>query len=110
MKLWCPKICALLLSLAMMPGAFEVIETAAHLVTEGHMAHAVAEDDHHSPTGPEHGCTPTFHFCGCHTSMTFLSPQNPPAINLRVALLADPLGPDLQLTGFWPTIDRPPRV
>ena len=104
------KICALLLALAMMPGAAEIVESAVHLVTEGHLAHAAPDGDHHEPTGPEHGCTPVFHFCGCHTSMSFLSPQITPAVTLSASLAAEAPKPVAPPSGYWPSIDHPPRA
>ncbi len=86
------------------------MENASHLLADGHLAHAEAAGDQHQPTGPEHGCTPLFHACSCHVSLNFLSPKSLPAINLRAAQHMSPLAPDLQPTGFWPAIDRPPQV
>jgi hypothetical protein len=110
MNVWRSEICALLLALAMMPGALEIIESAAHLVTEGHWAHAASTDDRHEPSGPEHGCTPIFHFCGCHASLAFLGPQSPPVIRLHASRYREALAPDPLLAGFWPAIERPPRA
>ncbi|MCP3960121.1 MAG: hypothetical protein GY719_19930 [bacterium] len=109
-SIWLSKTCALVLCLAMMPGAIELVENAAHLVNEGHLAHAAGDGDRHEPAGPEHGCTPIFHFCGCHASLTFLGPQGAPAIHLRAELFTSSLTPDPQLAGFRPSVDRPPRV
>lgn len=110
MNTWRSKICALVLALAMTPGAVEIMENAAHLLSEGHLAHGDADGDRHEPSGPEHGCTPVFHFCGCHASLAFLGTQPPPPTNLRVVGFSRELAPDPQLTGFWPSIDRPPQV
>lgn len=110
MNLWCSKICALILALAMMPGAFEILENTAHLVREGHLAHVAATGDHHEPAGPEHGCTPTFHLCGCHASLAFLGPQALHLADLRAAGLTSLPAPDPLLTSFWPALDRPPQV
>lgn len=107
---WRSKICALVLALAMVPGAFEVMENAAHLVSEGHLAHAAANGDQHEPTDPEHGCTSVFHFCGCHASLAFLGSPNPLAIHLGPAGFSSRLNTDPQATGFSPSIDRPPRA
>ncbi len=104
------KICALVLALAMMPGAVELMENAAHLATEGHLAHAAADGDRHEPADPEHGCTSTFHLCGCHAGLAFLVAPRPPAIDLREAGFSSFPASSLPPTGFWSTIDRPPRV
>lgn len=107
---WLSKICALGLALAMTPGAFELVENTAHLVSEGHLAHAAADGDRHEPAGPEHGCTPIFHFCGCHASLALLGAPAPPADDLRAVGLSGRLAPDPRSAGFWPSVDRPPQV
>lgn len=104
------KICALLLAVAMMPGVFELLENAAHVALEGHLAHAAAAGDQHDPTGPEHGCTPIFHACGCHASLAFVGGTTPAAAGLSAADLAGGLDPETLLAGFWPSIDRPPQA
>lgn len=104
------KICALILALALMPGTAEILESAVHLVTEGHLAHAAPDGDHHEPAGPEHGCTPVFHFCGCHASLSFLGPQIIPAVTLHASLAVEASKPVAPPPGFWPSIDRPPRA
>ncbi len=110
MKGWSHKICALVLAMAMMPGAFELLENAAHVAVEGHLAHAAAAGDEHDPTGPEHGCTPIFHSCGCHASLAFVGGSTPAAVDLGAARLAGGLDPGPPLVGFWPSIDRPPQA
>ncbi len=104
------KTCALVLALAMTPGVVEIMENAAHLFTEGHLAHVAADGDQHEPAGPEHGCTPIFHSCGCHASLAFLGTQPLPATDLRAVGHSSQLTPEPQLEGFWPSIDRPPQV
>ena len=110
MNVWLSKICALALALAMTPGSAEIMENAAHLLAEGHLAHVEADGDRHEPTGPEHGCTPVFHSCGCHVSLAFIGAQPSPAGGLRVTGFSSPLAPNPQLTGFSPSVDRPPQV
>ncbi len=111
MNTWRFKICALLLAISMIPGIFEVLENAAHLVGEGHLAHLEsATTDHHEPVGPEHGCTQIFHVCACHTSMTFLTPTSPISKSLSAAeRLSQPDTPT-PLLDVSSTLDRPPRA
>jgi hypothetical protein len=103
-------IVVLSLTFAMMPGVFEVLENSAHLVQEGHLAHAKSADDHHDPASPEHGCTPTLHLCGCHASLTFLVPQFtlPPSLAAHSSRAA--VDRDLPLSQFAARLERPPQV
>jgi hypothetical protein len=110
MRVRCSKICALTLALAMVPGAAEIVESAVHIMTEGHLAHAAPEGDHHEPAGPEHGCTPTFHLCGCHTSLSFLRPQVAPRVTLHASLNREASKSVAPPSGFLPSIDHPPRA
>jgi len=110
MNFWRSKLCALALVLAMLPGAAEVVESAIHLATEGHLAHATAQGDQHEPNGPEHGCTPISHFCGCHVNLAFLKPQHPPRLILAASLFKGALAAAAQPPGFSSSIDRPPRA
>ncbi|RMH23313.1 MAG: hypothetical protein D6696_00975 [Acidobacteria bacterium] len=110
MKGWRRKLCALLLAVTMMPGAFEVLENAGHLLAAGHLAHAAARGDHHQPPGPEHGCTPTSHLCPCHASLAFLVGPTPPRLALHAAGLLRRQESEPQLTGLWPAGERPPQV
>lgn len=54
-----------------MTPSMEIAENVVHLVTEGHLAHAV-DDEEHDATG-EHGCTGIFHACLCHASPLFIA-------------------------------------
>ncbi len=67
---------AMVLVFSLTPGTAEAVENVAHLVTEGHLAHAEAHDadhaDDHSPEGDEHGCNSVFHLCACHVSASFV--------------------------------------
>lgn len=110
MRLNRSRICALFLAFAMVPGAAEMVESAVHLVTEGHVAHAAPDGDDHEHAGPEHGCTPVFHLCGCHVNLSFLSPKIAPAVPLRTSLAVEASRPALPPSGFWPSIDHPPRA
>lgn len=110
MTSWQNKICALLLALAMMPGAFEIMENASHLATEGHLAHSAAEEDDHDSPSPEHGCTAIFHFCGCHANLAFFGGSTPPVTALTNIDSVDDLGRGSQLGGYRAAVERPPRA
>ena len=69
-------ITVLLLS-ALVPGLGEIFENAVHLATEGHLAHAAPDGDHHESPGPEHGCSGTMHLCSCCVSPSFALTQAP---------------------------------
>ncbi len=107
---WLFKSCALLLILALMPGAVELFENVSHWLTQGHLAHAAALGDEHPPTDPEHGCTPTAHLCGCHASLPWLEAQTPKVSILRTVGVAMARSPVASPDGFWPSVDRPPQV
>lgn len=65
MRTW---ILALLLALSLLP-SMELIELAVHLVEHGDLAHGERDGHERSALGSdEHGCTGTFHLCGCHTA------------------------------------------
>lgn len=104
------KLWALILVLALMPGAFELVENVAHLLGAGHLAHAAVEGAHHEPTGPEHGCTPVFHVCGCHASVAFLVASQRLPVWLGPAGFSAPPEQALPLTDFHPSVDHPPRA
>lgn len=104
------KICSLFLVLALMPGTFEIMENIVHFVTEGHLAHLTADADHHDPSGSEHGCTPIFHACGCHTSLSFLGEQTLPSVILSRTGFAGRFVSDFRAAGFRLAIERPPQA
>ncbi len=110
MSPWRSKICALVLALAMMPGSVELLENASHLLAEGHLAHVAADGDRHDPAGPEHGCTPIFHSCGCHAGLACVATPIPVMTDLHTAGFSRRPALERQPTGFWPSIDRPPQV
>jgi len=56
---------AFVLAFLLTPGSSEVVESTVHLVANGHLAHAV-DDEEHAPHGDEHGCTGVMHSCACH--------------------------------------------
>ena len=47
---------AFVLAFMLTPGSSEVLESATHLIANGHLAHAL-DDEEHEPHGEEHGCT-----------------------------------------------------
>lgn len=55
-----------LLILSLTPALGEAVEWTLHLVGHRDFAHSSRPD--HQP-GPEHGCTPVLHSCGCHGGM-----------------------------------------
>jgi hypothetical protein len=94
----------------LMPGLFEALENGAHLLREGHLAHAEATEDHHDPASDEHGCTPTLHLCGCHASLAFLVPHAapPPALGSQDSrAMVEPKSP---LSQFSSRLERPPQA
>ncbi len=80
------RLVALLIAFVLMPGAAEMVENAAHVVSDGHTAHAIDDADH-APRGDEHGCSGTYHVCSCHASPSFL-----------LGNVAFAFGPDLVLS------------
>lgn len=83
------RLVTLLLVFVLTPGAAEIVENVAHLAADGHLAHAVDDDDH-APEGDEHGCSATMHLCACHSAPCFLLADGgadlpfPPAARLAV--------------------------
>jgi hypothetical protein len=62
------KLLAVVLLIVVTPAAAEVAEAVAHLASHGDYVHS--NDGHHPPLGQdEHGCTPSLHFCLCHTGV-----------------------------------------
>jgi hypothetical protein len=63
----CRSILVITLLLSLLP-SLEAVELAVHLIEHGDLAHG--RDDAHEKSAmgsDEHGCTGTFHLCGCHT-------------------------------------------
>ena len=60
------RILALTLLLSYAP-VLEAAEWALHFAGHGDFVHT-GDIDHESPATDEHGCVPTFHVCGCHSS------------------------------------------
>jgi hypothetical protein len=69
-------IFALLLTLSLLP-SMEGIELVVHLVQHGDLAHGERDGHENSALGSdEHGCTGTFHLCGCHTATALASTES----------------------------------
>lgn len=83
---------AIVLAFLLFPGSAEALENAVHLVTEGHGAHAIA-DEEHDPEGDEHGCSPTFHTCGCHAVTSPMTPPAEAALSVRTPAASDTPSP-----------------
>lgn len=64
------RLLVLALVWALVPGLAEATENLWHLAAAGHVAHAAAAGEDHAPRGDEHGCSGSFHLCGCHHSTT----------------------------------------
>lgn len=75
MKPLAKALLVFLLVWTLVPGMGEAIESAVHLVVEGHTAHSIPAGDSHAPSGPEHGCTGAVHLCSCHVSLAFAPGQ-----------------------------------
>lgn len=92
------------------PGLNELAENLWHLAVSGHTAHAIEQGNDHAPEGDEHGCSGTFHLCGCHhsppTELVRRHHANIPAPSARLAGLATtpPIEP------FLAGLLRPPRA
>lgn len=99
------------------PGAAELLADGAHLLFDGHTAHAQehAHGEHgehgHDGPDPEHGCTGWLHTCACHTSLSVI-----PMIDgglPRLAAGGVSMWPGLRdrgADGVSFGIERPPRV
>jgi hypothetical protein len=65
LRVW---LLSLLLVLSLLP-TMEVVEAAVHLVEHGDLAHGDSDGHGTSALGSdEHGCSGTFHLCGCHSA------------------------------------------
>lgn len=65
------RVLAILLALSIFPATMEMIEAIVHLAEHGEVGH----DEHTAALGAdEHGCTATFHLCGCHTANSVNTP------------------------------------
>jgi len=104
------QIIALVVAWQMAPGMTELAENLVHLVTTGHSAHAI-DDEQHAPEGDEHGCTSTFHVCQCHSSAPFVMSMSKPRVRTP-ALHRDsvPELQDLRADGYLTSVFRPPRA
>lgn len=104
------RFLVLVLISAMTPGALELSENLFHLAWQGHAAHESADGDDHGPVDDEHGCTPSQHFCGCHSSLAFAQVPTPAADG--PSHLAFLFNFRLEPTSAAPPrgVDRPPRA
>lgn len=110
-----------LLLVGLCPGGYGFVEDAVHLLQEGHLVDAhnsskkiddsVCARDDRDGGHDEHGCSGTFHTCGCH-SAAFVVDLSSPALRLPVLLVRDSRfvlvdgGASADTIGF----DRPPRA
>lgn len=102
---------ALVLVFVLTPGMTELAENAAHVVTQGHGAHAFDDTDH-APMGDEHGCSGTFHACSCHASPAFIVGQSSLAVSTPLPATTSHLADNgTQLTmGHDLGVFRPPST
>lgn len=80
-------LCALLV-FGLLPGSEELIETAAHLLHDGHLPHSEQHElvaaTEACDDSDEHGCTPLAHHCSCCLSVSAVPPATPWNQPLRV--------------------------
>lgn len=86
------RLLGLLLILAMLPGWGELIETAEHLLHDGHLPHSTSHEvsgdtEEHAAADTEHGCTPTSHHCECHQSVPVLPGEEAPQLKPQQRLV-----------------------
>ena len=105
------SLIALLLVFVLTPGMAELAENAAHVVIEGHGAHAL-DDVEHAPMGDEHGCSGTFHACSCHASPTFIVNESSLAVSVPLPPATSHLADthDRLALGFRLGVFRPPSA
>lgn len=87
------RLLILLVTLAVVPVAGDVMETTVHAIEYGDLAHAPGDEHESAPCGQdEHGCTPTMHLCTCHPSA--------PVVPTVMAVVATPptSAPPAQMT------------
>ena len=92
------QLCTMLLVLSLVPGLGELVESAEHVLHDGHLPHseqhdlAAGEESHSRDETPEHGCTPMSHHCGCHVSSpaTLPSAQLPARVDQLLAARLHP--------------------
>jgi len=75
------------LASGLVPGLGEIAESAVHLATSGHLAHADPSCGDLGNQGAEHGCGTTQHHCGCCASQVVVSA---PACALAVSVAVAP--------------------
>jgi len=101
---------AVLLLWALAPAVGEFVENAAHLLLEGHLAHAAPDGDHHDPAGAEHGCSGAVHLCSCCVSLGCLPSRVPAHVAARGSEVL-PATVATHVSGqFRPGVYHPPRA
>jgi hypothetical protein len=106
-----PRILVVALVYLVTPSLTEAAENVWHLLSTGHDAHAVEAGSDHAPQGDEHGCSGTYHLCGCcHTAPVDSSPapipraSEPPDRRARSAVSTSLPSP------FLGNPEHPPRT
>lgn len=110
------QLLTLLLVLSLVPGLGELVESAEHLLHDGHLPHseshelAGVEESHPVEAAPEHGCTPMSHTCGCHVSTpaTLPTAAMPERVDHLVVARFHPFGDDLLVSRANAPPTRPP--
>jgi hypothetical protein len=74
------------LALGLAPGFGEVVESAVHYVTAGHLAHSDADHGDLADQGDEHGCGTTEHRCSCCVSQAVAPPPVTTVLGLATGM------------------------
>ena len=112
------RVVAVFLAFLMVPGAAELVESAVHLIDEGHLPHSVLPEsvtaesggDEHGPSDPEHGCTPSFHLCGCHSGLSYFDTSGTPVLHIEVSPFVEAPFLTRSAPGYQVLVERPPQV
>lgn len=102
---------AFVLAFMLTPGSSEVLESATHLIANGHLAHAL-DDEEHEPHGEEHGCTGVMHSCACHarTAVALFDADVPGLGSAQRWLSVNVSVGHRPAQGHLVRLDRPPTV
>jgi hypothetical protein len=97
------------LTAGLAPGLGELVESAVHLASAGHLAHSEADGGDLGDQGGEHGCGATHHLCGCCTSQVVVA-AHAGALTMSVVITAGlAIAPDALVSLHEPTPPfRPP--